>query len=325
MKWKIILGILIGGLIVLTVSYFVEPPTKKIIFQEEITATSESLPIQKQEFAEETSKPLKVTLSNNLLEQGETLIITAENLKSNQIITGKFDDKIFDFFPVKDNKYIGVVGIDVKKKPGDYSLIVTISGENPIKKTITVKKADFNITELALNQELKEKNYTPSNIVENIITTDGVLIWEVLKKYTSKPYFNKPFVYPLDSVVDVGAFGNIRKSGDVSLQHLGVDLDALENTPIYAINDGIVRFVKPLTVYGNTVIIDHGLGIYSLYLHLNEFQVKEGDKVKRGQIIGLVGNTGYSLGPHLHLSIKVNEASINPLKFIEIVNKNLES
>jgi len=325
MKWKIILGILIGGLIVLTVSYFIEPPTKKIIFQEEITATSESLLIQKQEFAEETSKPLKVTLSNNLLEQGETLIITAENLKSNQIITGKFDDKIFDFFPVKDSKYIGVVGIDVKKKPGDYSLIVTISGENPIKKTISVKKADFNITELALNQELKEKNYTPSNIVENIITTDGVLIWEVLKKYTSKPYFNKTFVYPLDSVVDVGAFGNIRKSGDVSLQHLGVDLDALENTPIYAINDGIVRFVKPLTVYGNTVIIDHGLGIYSLYLHLNEFQVKEGDKVKRGQIIGLVGNTGYSLGPHLHLSIKVNEASINPLKFIEIVNKNLES
>ncbi|HRR45896.1 MAG TPA: M23 family metallopeptidase [Candidatus Paceibacterota bacterium] len=53
--------------------------------------------------------------------------------------------------------------------------------------------------------------------------------------------------------------------------------------------------------------------------------MKEGDKVKRGQIIGLVGNTGYSLGPHLHLSIKVNEASINPLKFIEIVNKNLES
>lgn len=320
MKWKIIIFILIGGLMVLIIGYFIKAPSKKFVFQEEITVVSTTSLIQQQKNTEEIFKPIEVALFNKEVEQGETLIITVENLKPNQIISGKFDDKIFDFFPIKDKKYVGIVGIDAKQKPGEYSLVITISGENSIKKTITVKKADFNITELVLNQELKDKNYTPSNIVENIRTTDGVLIWEILKKYRPESYFNKPFVYPLDSVINVGAFGNIRKSGGTSLQHLGVDLDAVENTPIYAINDGIVRFVKSLTVYGNTIIIDHGLGIYSLYLHLNEFKVKEGDKVLRGQIIGLVGNTGYSLGPHLHLSIKVNGASVDPLKFIDSLN-----
>ena len=106
-------------------------------------------------------------------------------------------------------------------------------------------------------------------------------------KYNPKVYFNQSFIYPLDDIIDVGAFGNIRKDGDVTIQHLGVDLDAVEGTPIYAINDGKVVLVEELTVYGNTIIIDHGLGIYSLYLHLSEFRVSEGEMVEKGKIIGM--------------------------------------
>ncbi|MFA5042004.1 MAG: M23 family metallopeptidase, partial [Candidatus Paceibacterota bacterium] len=256
-------------------------------------------------------KPLEVLVSNNQLEQGDTLVVIIENLSPEEQITGEFDKQLFDFFPIgTDGKQIGIVGIDAGKTPGDYSLSVSISNEENTIKTITVKKRDFPITELALTEELEEKGYTPSNIVDNISTKEGALIWQVLEKHTPKSYFDKFFLYPLDSVINVGAFGNIRKKGDVSLRHLGVDLDAAVGTPVYAVNDGVVSFVEELTVYGKMIIIDHGLGIYSLYLHLNEFKVAKGDKVTRGEVIGLSGSTGYSLGPHLHFSIKVKGANI---------------
>jgi len=258
-----------------------------------------------------------ILLSTIQPQQGDTLVIEAVNVPAGEKIAGFFDGQSFDFFPIgTDGKQIGIVGIDVRKTPGDYSLSVSIPNEDNIIKTITIKKRDFPVTELALTPELEEKGYTPSNIVENISTKEGVLIWQVLEKYTPESYFDKPFLYPLDSVINVGAFGNIRKKGDISLRHLGVDLGAAVGTPVYAVNDGIVSFVKELTVYGKMIIIDHGLGIYSLYLHLEEFKVAEGDKVNRGEVIGLSGSTGYSLGPHLHLSIKAKGASVDPLRFI---------
>jgi len=266
-------------------------------------------------------KPLEVLVSNNQLEQGDTLVVIIENLSPEEQITGEFDKQLFDFFPIgTDGKQIGIVGIDAGKTPGNYFLSVSIPGRGDITKTITIKKRNFPVVEFNLTPALEEKGYTPYNIVDNISTKEGVLIWQVLEKYTPKSYFDKFFLYPLDSVINVGAFGNIRKKGDVSLRHLGVDLDAAVGTPVYAVNDGVVSFVKELTVYGKMIIIDHGLGIYSLYLHLNEFKVAKGDKVTRGEVIGLSGSTGYSLGPHLHFSIKVKGANIDPLRFINTLN-----
>lgn len=261
-----------------------------------------------------------VLFSATELEQGDTLVITAENVSGEEKITGEFNNKSFDFFSVEqEGKRIALLGIDAKKAPGEYSLLVFLSGELEVEETIKVKKKDFYITKIVITPELEEKDLTSSNISETIATKDGVIIYEVLGKYSPIAYFNQKFIYPLKEIIDVGAFGNIRKDGDITIQHLGVDLDAVEGTSVYAINDGKVALVQGLTVYGNTIIIDHGLGIYSLYLHLSEFKVSEGEMIERGQSIGLVGNTGWSLGPHLHLSIKVNGASVDPLKFIKAV------
>jgi len=262
-----------------------------------------------------------VLLSATELEQGDTLVITAENIPEGEKIAGEFNGKSFDFFPAEqEGKWIALLGIDAKKAPGEYSLSVFLSGEPEVEETIKVKKKDFYITKIVITPELEEKGFTSSNISENIATKDGVIIYEVLGKYSPTAYFNLSFIYPLKEIINVGAFGNIRKDGDITIQHLGVDLDAVEGTPVYAINNGKVVLAKELTVYGNIIIIDHGFGIYSLYLHLSEFKVSEGEILKRGQLIGLVGNTGWSLGPHLHLSIKVDGASVDPLKFIKAVS-----
>lgn len=267
-------------------------------------------------------KPIEITVSQEKLAQGDTLVVMVENVKTEQKITAKFDNKSADFLPTETKgKLIGIIGIDVRKTPGDYLLKVFVDDEEKFSKKITVVKGNFYTTKFVLTPELEKQGYTQSNIVQNIQTNDGVLIYQVLDKYTPESYFHKSFIYPLDSMIKVGDFGTTRKEGKVTLRHLGVDLDAKIGTPIYAINDGVVRFVQTLTEYGKIIIIDHGLGIYSLYLHLSEFKVAVGDKISRGEVIGLTGNTGYSLGPHLHLSIKANGASVDPLKFIDMVNK----
>ena len=255
--------------------------------------------------------------SSTELEQGDTLIILAENISENDEIIGKFDNQLFDFFPINPvGKKVALLGIDAKKVPGDYSLSIFLSDELLIEKVIKVSKSDFYITKIIITPELEEKGFTASNISENISTKEAIIIYNIIKNYSPKAYFNQAFIYPLDEIVDVGAFGNIRKDNGVTIQHLGVDLDAIEGTPVYAINDGQVVFVEELTVFGKTIIIDHGLGIYSLYLHLSEFNVSEKELLSKGEIIGFSGNTGWSTGPHLHLSIKINGASVDPLKFI---------
>jgi len=189
-----------------------------------------------------------------------------------------------------------------------------------LRKELNIIERKFPVTELLVTKELEEKEITPSKIEENV-AKENLVLQEVLSIFTPKVYFDQPFIYPLKKIKDVGAFGNIRKSGKITLQHLGVDLEAATGTPVYAINDGRVGLSRELTNYGKTIIIDHGMGIFSLYLHLNEFKVFEGKEVKRGDIIALSGNTGYAIEPHLHFSVKINGTSIDPLRFIETIEK----
>lgn len=93
---------------------------------------------------------------------------------------------------------------------------------------------------------------------------------------------------------------------------------AKKGSVIGAMNGGVVRYAGLDGTYGNMVVVDHGEGIYSMYLHLSKIAVKVGAAVKKGQLIGLVGDTGYATGPHLHLSVKIDGISVDPLSFVGI-------
>jgi len=257
----------------------------------------------------------------NEVEQGDTLVIVTRNI-SEAAPVGTFKLREVDFMKVPDSeKWVGVVGIDVKEKSGVYPFTLTLPDGSGIQKDITVRKKIFPRTELQVSSDLMQQGYTPANIVQTILGKENVLFGEVFKIYTPTAYFNQEFILPLDEIKIVGGYGNIRKKGEVAIHHLGVDLEVPIGTPVYAINDGVVRYTKESTNYGKAILIDHGLGIYSAYLHLDEFQASDGQQVKRGDIIGLSGNTGYSLGPHLHFSIRSTESSVDPLRFIDAVNK----
>ena len=97
--------------------------------------------------------------------------------------------------------------------------------------------------------------------------------------------------------------------------HQGVDIASIAHAPVIAANHGIVVYRDYLGIYGNTIIIDHGLGLFSLYGHLSNFQVEKNQQVKKGDVIGYTGTTGLAGGDHLHFSILVQGEFVNPVEW----------
>jgi murein DD-endopeptidase MepM/ murein hydrolase activator NlpD len=97
--------------------------------------------------------------------------------------------------------------------------------------------------------------------------------------------------------------------------HLGDDLASVANAPVPAANNGVVVLSEPLGIYGNTVILDHGMGIFSMYSHLSRLDVKTGDKVEKGKPVGLTGTTGLALGDHLHYAVMIHGEFVNPVEW----------
>jgi murein DD-endopeptidase MepM/ murein hydrolase activator NlpD len=111
---------------------------------------------------------------------------------------------------------------------------------------------------------------------------------------------------------------NGRRGSTFESYHRGLDFPLPPGSPVHAVDEGIVLAAESFVLTGNTVFIDHGLGIISAYFHLNEFRVKTGEKVRQGEVIGLVGSTGRSTGPHLHWSMYVSSQAVNPLSFLQV-------
>ena len=265
--------------------------------------------------AEELSLIPEVWLSTNIFYQGDTFAVVVKNVEGE--VSGNFNSKSLQFFENRKNKNkVALVGISVKTKPGNYKLVVNVSKKPIFEKDILVLEKNFLVTSLATTSSLVQKGYTVKNIVDNSVNKENQILAEIFSKTTPQPYFSQPFVLPVSNTYDVGSFGNINKSGNYQLQHLGVDLKASINTPVYSTNSGKVVFAGTLPNCGKSIVIDHGLGIYSLYAHLGYIDVQKGQMVRRKEIIGLSGNTGYSLGPHLHFSIKYQGDSLDPLRFI---------
>jgi len=133
-------------------------------------------------------------------------------------------------------------------------------------------------------------------------------------------YWEGAFIQPVEGGrVRPYDFGKRRyvNNSPTSYRHNGLDIGQDEGTPVKAVNHGRVLFADYMIGTGNTVIIEHGYGLKSWYYHMVSLNTKAGDKVEKGDIIGFVGSTGFSTGPHLHLAISVNDVYVNPMPFFE--------
>jgi murein DD-endopeptidase MepM/ murein hydrolase activator NlpD len=142
---------------------------------------------------------------------------------------------------------------------------------------------------------------------------------EVGARTADGPLWEGPFVQPRNTKV----FSNFAETRtyvydgrEVDRQvHYGYDLASTKQSPVPAANAGVVAFAGPLTIYGNAVILDHGLGLQTLYAHLSSIDVKVGDKVTKAQELGRSGSTGLAIGDHLHFEVLVSGVSVTPLEW----------
>jgi murein DD-endopeptidase MepM/ murein hydrolase activator NlpD len=255
--------------------------------------------------------------------QGDTVFVKVTS-DANQI-TGNLGQERLVFYKKNSNEWVSFLGIDADEIPGDYTVFVDTSKAEHLKKNIKVVLADFSSAPSVASPTVPS-GITPHQAVNNIRINDNPVIGRVLGNFTQAPYFTAPFSSPLSKIKISGfSFGKFIGFAKDKIQHLGVDLNAPEKTDIFSVNDGKVVATLNLSNYGKTVIIDHGLDIFSMYLHLNDFKVAEGDMVKRGQLIGLSGETGYATAPHLHFSMRVDGTRVDPLEFIQATQKMNEN
>jgi len=168
------------------------------------------------------------------------------------------------------------------------------------------------------------KNRSPAGSNKTPSQKGGVkgyyLVRRLMRTYTPVRYYEKRAIFPLEGFKYITTpYGAKRYINGVYRGfHKGVDLAAPRGTPVLATLSGRVIFAGYLPLTGNTVIIDHGWGLISLYAHLSEVSVKKGVLVRRGEVIGKVGSSGRSTGPHLHFGVYLNDTTFDPLEFLKL-------
>ena len=231
-----------------------------------------------------------------------------------KIKSAVLDGKPASFFEYKNFNAV-VFPVSATAKPGNCKLKVIFEDGSFFDKQIAVKTTRFQKVVLGIPEEL---NMTPKTLTSNLQIQNNT-ISEVVDLVSDKTFFNQPFGLPLADNRKIGSrFGEIRQTGSEQIRHLGVDFTAPLGASVYAINSGVVKKVYFDTIYGNSILIDHGQGIFSAYFHMDKTIAKEGEEVKKGTKIGTVGKTGYATAPHLHLSVKINGISVDPIKFSSV-------
>ena len=257
----------------------------------------------------------RVTITPMLVEQGKTMKIVVNRLARGESVRGKFIGRKIDFFQ-GDNCQRGFVGIPLEQKPGKYPLHLTIDGlaggTKTINKTVVIAKGKFPVVSFWL-KPAKNKLRSRELINNEWADVEKVLVVkEPVKRWRGR--FDFPVKAPTSMV-----FGVVQKvNGKPSGRHRGYDLAVPEGTVVTAPNEGKVVYLGRLKAFGNTIVVDHGLGVQTLYFHLSKFLVEVGQVVNRGDKLALSGNTGISSGAHLHWGMSVNNLRIDPAQWTKV-------
>ncbi len=262
----------------------------------------------------------QISVSSNEVKNANTVLIT---LKEKEINNPKltFDKHNISFFkyPNKTDTYYALVPVSYYKKLGKYKIIISyIKNNKKIFKGISIKIIDGKyksetITvakgKVSLNKENKKRTKKEHASAMKIYNTT-----------TDTLYIKDKSIEPISSPI-TSSFGKKRVyNGSLKSYHSGTDFKAKIGTEIKAINDGIIVISEDRFYAGNSIVIDHGQGLYSCYFHLSKMNYKSGDFIKKGDILGLSGSTGRVTGPHLHFSFRVNGIQVDPLQLMKLLN-----
>ena len=221
-------------------------------------------------------------------------------------------------YSAADKLWYGLAGISLTTAPGAYDLRVTETFANGRTAEVVRKIKIVGATYPKITVKVAKQYTEPSQEQLTAISADKGVKAKVFEAVSAQRLWAGHFVAPVSAPVS-DVFGTARVFNEkVQSRHQGLDFAVGPGTPVHAINDGVVLLARPLFFEGNCVVIDHGQGLLSLYLHLSEFKVKEGEEVHSGDLIALSGGTGRASGPHLHLAIRWQGVYVNPAILLKL-------
>ncbi len=231
-------------------------------------------------------------------------------------IEGSVGGRPLHFFPYA-GSFAALVGIDLETKPGAHAwrLAMLESGKEPVtvKGSVHVRPRHFPVQQLTLPRGLVDLD--PET--ERRAVAEADRLKTLYRTISPERLWRGAFVRPVAGQDPPTGFGSRRVlNGQRRMPHAGVDFAAPRGVVVVAANTGRVALVADYFFPGRLVVIDHGLGLYTLYFHLDTVTVREDYQVDRGQPIGTVGATGRATGPHLHFGAQLGEARIDPVALL---------
>ena len=219
---------------------------------------------------------------------------------------------------LKDKTWYSLGGVALKTRPGIYTLKLSATSklgtETAFEKRISVRAGKYRKIAIKVAKQFTE----PSAEQVRKIGEDKTKKQEAFGKTDPDREWSGNFAAPVEAPIS-DTFGTQRViNGHVQSTHQGLDYAAGIGAPVAAVNAGTVLLAGPLFFEGNCVVIDHGQGLQTIYMHLSEFAVKPGDRVGRGQNLGLVGGTGRATGPHLHLAVRWRGEYLDPATLLKL-------
>lgn len=262
---------------------------------------------------------IELWLSPAIVGQGKTVVVWVMPSQPLANINGRLAGRDLAFYPLavgEDSVFRAVVGIAMGMTPGEYELEIEARDRRGRRiggrKTLTVEETEF----------VKESISIPSAksqlLTSKYLALEARTIHGAMKESSSTQLWEGIFMYPATGRIS-SPFGarRVYNEGTASWRHRGVDIANKEGTAILAPNSGRVILSEPMNVHGETVIMDHGQGVFSIFNHFKERLVKAGDLVTKGQALGLMGQTGLATGVHLHWGLYVGGVPVAPLEWIE--------
>jgi murein DD-endopeptidase MepM/ murein hydrolase activator NlpD len=263
---------------------------------------------------------LTFTHTERSLQPGEAVFFEIRSARPLKGLTVKAFDREFRAFTDDSGRnWKGLIGIDLETRPGRYHVrlngIDTGGAAVAAMETLVVRDKKFPTRELTVDA----KFVTPPAAVQARIQKESATVTAIFASISQERLWRGRFIVPVPGKV-ISAFGKRSVyNGKPRSPHTGTDFRGATGTPIKAPNTGRVVLAANLYYSGNTVILDHGMGLYSYMGHMVSFSVRKGDLVQRGDLIGKVGATGRVTGPHLHWTVRLAGSRIDPLSLIDVL------
>ncbi len=253
---------------------------------------------------------VSVSVSSRQPAQGDTVLVEIFIVPPPDNLAVSWKGRTMPARDTGSGRRLALIGVDLQEPAGPAPLAVAASRDGSVSRTeitLRVREKEFPVQELSLPETMAVfDNETLARI-----RAEAERLREIFAAVTA-PSWDFPFLPPVDEFFPRG-FGSRRIiNGEPRSPHAGVDVFLPEGSPVKAIASGTVAFAGVQFFGGNSVVLDHGGGVFSVYYHLREFVVSEGARVTKGERIGSVGATGRATGPHLHFGVRVPGGRVDP-------------